>query len=142
MIPNHMRIMHNRHSRHASRETTTSRFEPADYTCGDCGEKSITAAASRLFLSQPAVSRALQRARVMFQDDLPVRSPQSFELTWRGRKILRELEGLLPRMENLVAPNPFDAAREKINFLISGPEHRGAPPLVPAPWEWTQPSAV
>jgi Bacterial regulatory helix-turn-helix protein, lysR family len=32
-------------------------------------EKSITAAASRLFLSQPAVSRALQRARAMFQDD-------------------------------------------------------------------------
>src|SRR3984885_13648209 len=30
-------------------------------------EKSITAAASRLLLSQPAVSRALQRARAMFQ---------------------------------------------------------------------------
>lgn len=33
-------------------------------------EKSITAAASRLLLSQPAVSRALQRARSLFQDDL------------------------------------------------------------------------
>ena len=66
-------------------------------------EKSITAAASRLFLSQPAVSRALQRARAMFQDDLLVRSPNGFELTLRGRKILDELEGLLPRMENLVA---------------------------------------
>src|SRR5438270_2742738 len=32
-------------------------------------EKSITAATSRLFLSQPAVSRALQRARAMFQDN-------------------------------------------------------------------------
>jgi hypothetical protein len=31
-------------------------------------EKSITAAASRLLLSQPAVSRALQRARAMFQE--------------------------------------------------------------------------
>jgi hypothetical protein len=37
-------------------------------------EKSITAAASRLLLSQPAVSRALQRARAMFQDDLLIRS--------------------------------------------------------------------
>ena len=35
-------------------------------------EKSVTAAASRLLLSQPAVSRALQRARAMFQDDLLV----------------------------------------------------------------------
>src|SRR6202034_1095377 len=59
-------------------------------------EKSITAAASRLLLSQPAVSRALQRARMMFQDDLLVRSPQGFELTLRGRKILQELESLLP----------------------------------------------
>src|SRR5882724_6394763 len=76
-------------------------------------EKSITAAASRLFLSQPAVSRALQRARTMFQDDLLVRSPQGFELTLRGRKILEELEGLLPRMENFVASAVFDPTREK-----------------------------
>ena len=71
-------------------------------------EKSITAAASRLFLSQPAVSRALQRARAMFQDDLLVRSPHGLELTLRGRKILDELEGLLPRVESLVAPDLFD----------------------------------
>src|SRR6202023_2507323 len=86
-------------------------------------EKSITAAASRLFLSQPAVSRALQRARAMFQDDLLVRSPHGFELTLRGRKILEELEGLLPRMENLVAPAVFDPTREKSHFRISGPDN-------------------
>src|ERR1700728_4151371 len=86
-------------------------------------EKSITAAAARLFLSQPAVSRALQRARAMFQDDLLLRSPRGFELTLRGRKILQELEGLLPRMENLVTPNLFDPAREKSHFRISGPDN-------------------
>src|ERR1700679_2138892 len=75
-------------------------------------EKSITAAASRLFLSQPAVSRALHRARAMFQDDLLIRSPHGFELTLRGRKILQELEGLLPKMENLVTPSLFDPMRE------------------------------
>jgi DNA-binding transcriptional LysR family regulator len=66
-------------------------------------EKSITAAAARQFLSQPAVSRALQRARAMFQDKLLVRSPRGFELTLRGRRVLQELEGLLPRMENLAS---------------------------------------
>src|SRR6204780_379197 len=86
-------------------------------------EKSITAAASRLFLSQPAVSRALQRARTMFQDGLLVRSPRGFELTLRGRKILQELEGLLPRMENLVSPNLFDPMREKSHFRMSGPDN-------------------
>ena len=86
-------------------------------------EKSITAAGARLLLSQPAVSRALQRARAMFQDNLLVRSPHGFELTLRGRKILQELEGLLPRMENLVTPNLFDPTREKSHFRISGPDN-------------------
>jgi DNA-binding transcriptional LysR family regulator len=86
-------------------------------------EKSITTAAARLLLSQPAVSRALQRARAMFQDDLLLRSPRGFELTLRGRKILQELEGLLPRMENLVSPNWFDPMREKSHFRISGPDN-------------------
>src|SRR5467141_4750179 len=86
-------------------------------------EKSVTAAASRLLLSQPSVSRAFQRARAMFQDDLLLRSPHGFELTLRGRKILQELEGLLPRMENLVTPNRFDPTREKSHFRISGPDN-------------------
>src|ERR1700728_748790 len=86
-------------------------------------ERSITAAASRLLLSQPAVSRALQRARDAFQDDLLVRSPRGFELTLRGRKILDELDSLLPRMEQLVTANVFDPGREKSHFRISGPDN-------------------
>jgi DNA-binding transcriptional LysR family regulator len=64
-------------------------------------EKSVTAAASRLLLSLPAVSRALQHAQATFQDDLLLRSPHGFELTLRGRKILQELEGLLPAFQAL-----------------------------------------
>src|SRR6201997_1552665 len=86
-------------------------------------EKSVTAAASRLMLSQPAVSRALQRARAMFQDDLLLRSSHGFELTLRGRKILQELEGLLPKMENVITPKLFDPTREKSHFRISGPDN-------------------
>jgi DNA-binding transcriptional LysR family regulator len=69
----------------------SGRLESADYVCCYYQEKSITAAASRLFLSQPAVSRALQRARAMFQDDLLVRSPNGFELTLRGLKMRKWL---------------------------------------------------
>jgi DNA-binding transcriptional LysR family regulator len=86
-------------------------------------EKSVTAAASRLLLSQPAVSRALQRARAMFQDDLLIRSANGFELTLRGRKILDELEGLLPKMERLVMPAAFDPEQEKSHFRVSGPDN-------------------
>ena len=86
-------------------------------------EKSVTKAAARLLLSQPAVSRALQRARAAFQDDLLVRSTSGFELTLRGRKILQELEELLPKIEGLVMPSVFDPKRERSNFRISGPDN-------------------
>jgi DNA-binding transcriptional LysR family regulator len=86
-------------------------------------EKSVTRAASRLLLSQPAVSRALQRARAMLQDDLLVRSPAGFELTLRGRKILQELDELLPKIESVVTPSVFDPRKERSNFRISGPDN-------------------
>lgn len=86
-------------------------------------EKSVTKASARLLLSQPAVSRALQRARSMFQDELVIRSSSGFELTLRGRKILQELEQLLPKIEGLVVPSVFDPKRERSNFRISGPDN-------------------
>ena len=86
-------------------------------------EKSVTKASDRLLLSQPAVSRALRRARSMFQDELLIRSPSGFELTFRGRKILEELEQLLPKIEGLVAPSVFDPKRERSNFRISGADN-------------------
>jgi DNA-binding transcriptional LysR family regulator len=86
-------------------------------------EKSVTKASARLLLSQPAVSRALQRARSMFQDELVVRSFSGLELTLRGRKILQELEQLLPKIEGLVVPNVFDPKRERSNFRISGADN-------------------
>jgi DNA-binding transcriptional LysR family regulator len=52
-----------------------------------------------------------------------LRSPTGFELTLRGRKILDELEGLLPKMERLVAPAAFDPVLEKSRFRISGPDN-------------------
>ena len=86
-------------------------------------ERSVTKASARLLLSQPAVSRALQRARSMFQDELVVRSSSGFELTLRGRKILQELEQLLPKIEGLVVPTVFDPKTERSNFRISGPDN-------------------
>jgi DNA-binding transcriptional LysR family regulator len=86
-------------------------------------ERSVTKASARLLLSQPAVSRALQRARSMFQDELVIRSSSGFELTLRGRKILQELEQLLPKIEGLVVPSVFDPKKERSNFRISGPDN-------------------
>jgi hypothetical protein len=88
-----------------------SRFKSPGYVRCDCR-------AEKHHRSGIAVSRALQWARAMFRDDLLVRSPNGFELTLRGRKILDDLEGLLPRIENLVAPALFDPMREKSHSAI------------------------
>jgi DNA-binding transcriptional LysR family regulator len=41
----------------------------------------------------------------------------------QAREILQELEGLVPKMENLVTPSLFDPMREKSHFRISGPDN-------------------
>src|SRR5215469_17275883 len=65
-------------------------------------ERHITRAAKRSFLSQPAMSRSLERLREMFGDPLLVRSGRGYERTVRGERVLRELEMLLPRLESVV----------------------------------------
>src|SRR6202521_6239553 len=65
-------------------------------------ERTITGAASRLFLSQPAMSRALQRLRGMFKDDLFIRGAGGYQLTPKGKTVLRELEVTLPKLDRLL----------------------------------------
>ena len=54
-------------------------------------ERHVTRAAKRSFLSQPAMSRALERLREMFGDPLLVRSGRAYERTARGERVLQEL---------------------------------------------------
>jgi DNA-binding transcriptional LysR family regulator len=86
-------------------------------------ERTITGAATRLFLSQPAVSRALQRLRWMFKDDLFIRAPAGYQLTPKGQAILRELEVALPRLDRLIGGDQFDPASEEATFRIAGRDH-------------------
>jgi hypothetical protein len=55
-------------------------------------ERNVTRAATRLLLSQLAVSRALQRLREMFHDDLLIRSSSGYEPTPKGQRLLHELD--------------------------------------------------
>jgi len=83
-------------------------------------ERTITGAASRLFLSQPAVSRALQRLRSMFKDDLFIRAPAGYQLTPKGQAVLRELEVALPKLDRLIGGDQFDPSSEEATFRIAG----------------------
>src|SRR5580700_3984942 len=76
-------------------------------------ERNVSRAAERLLLSQPAVSRALQRLRDMFHDDLLIRAASGYELTPQGQRLLQELEISLPRLDRLLSGAQFDPAREE-----------------------------
>jgi len=82
-------------------------------------ERNVTRAASRLLLSQPAVSRALQRLREMFHDDLLIRTSSGYEPTPKGDRLLRELAATLPRIDRLLSGADFDPQAEETTFRVA-----------------------
>jgi DNA-binding transcriptional LysR family regulator len=95
-------------------------------------ERNITHAASRLLLSQPAVSRALHRLRDMFHDDLLIRTVNGYEPTPKGQRLLQDLATMLPRLDRLMAGGDFDPSTEDATFRIAATDHAAlllVPPL-------------
>ena len=86
-------------------------------------ERHVTRAAKRSFLSQPAMSRALERLREMFGDPLLVRSGRGYERTVRGERVLRALDALMPRLEGIVRGEEFDPARSQERFRVALTDH-------------------
>ena len=86
-------------------------------------ERNVTRAAARLFLSQPAVSRALQRLRDMFHDDLLIRTANGYEPTPKGQRLLQDLATMLPRLDRLMAGGDFDPSTEDATFRIATTDH-------------------
>ncbi len=89
-------------------------------------ERHVTRAAKRCFLSQPAMSRALERLREMFGDVLLVRSGRAYERTARGERLLRELELLMPRLEAMVRGEHFEPAQSQERFRVAMTDHASA----------------
>jgi DNA-binding transcriptional LysR family regulator len=73
-------------------------------------ERSVTRAAMRVHLSQPAMSRAFERLREAFSDDLLIRSGKKYALTPRAAALLEELTLLLPKVESLWQKKLFSPA--------------------------------
>ena len=62
-------------------------------------ERAVTRAASRIGLSQPAMSHALSRLRDLFSDDLFVRTPSGMEPTARAREIAPLVSSAIEQIE-------------------------------------------
>ncbi|MCJ2163419.1 MULTISPECIES: LysR family transcriptional regulator [unclassified Pseudodesulfovibrio] len=81
-------------------------------------ELHISRAADRLSLSQPAMSRALQRLRDLFNDELMVRMGKEYELTPVGYRLYNELSEMLPKIDRLIDGDKFDPMVESAHFRI------------------------
>src|ERR1700681_3086397 len=87
-------------------------------------ERAVTRAASRIGLSQPAMSHALSRLRGLFGDDLFVRTPGGMEPTARAREIAPLVSSAIERIEaalNLGAG--FDPATSLATFTAGMGEY-------------------
>ncbi|WP_133682795.1 LysR family transcriptional regulator [Paludibacterium purpuratum] len=84
------------------------------------GLKSVTRAADRLFISQPAMSHALNRLRATFDDPLLVRTPQGMQPTERALYLQRGVHQMLSQLEtHLNQPEAFDPRTSQRRFTIS-----------------------
>lgn len=86
-------------------------------------ERNVTRAGRRLGRSQPAVSNALQRPRVLLGDDLLVRGPGGFVLTPRAEAIRAPLRESITLIESCLAQEPqFDPSTAASVFRVTMPD--------------------
>jgi len=97
-------------------------------------ERHVTRAAARCGMSQPAMSRAFERLREMFADELHVRADGAYERTPRAERVLKELRDVLPRIETAIRGERFEAALSKERFRVATTEAAAAL-LVPSLFE-------
>jgi DNA-binding transcriptional LysR family regulator len=89
-------------------------------------ERHVTRSAARCGMSQPAMSRAFERLRDMFADELLVRTDGKYERTARAERILKELQDILPRIETVIRGERFKATLSRDRFRLATTEAAGA----------------
>src|SRR5712691_8757207 len=82
-------------------------------------ERSVTRAGSRIGLSQPAMSHALNRLRHMLKDELFVRTPEGMVPTPRAEMLAQPLRNALSEMQLALEPTAFDPAASDRRFALA-----------------------
>ncbi|MEO1131670.1 MAG: LysR family transcriptional regulator [Cyanobacteria bacterium J06639_1] len=87
-------------------------------------ERSVTGAAKRVFLGQPAMSAALGRLRSLFDDDLFVRIGRTMQPTRKAEAIAPDIRDILDRVEGVFrASQTFDPATTQCDIAIAGSDY-------------------
>lgn len=82
-------------------------------------ERNVTRAAKRLFISQPAMSKSLQKLRQEFDDPLFTRTAYGLNPTPRAKQLEQQLPMLLDQLNALVRPEQFAPASHREQFRLS-----------------------
>ncbi|CAM3587558.1 LysR family transcriptional regulator [Parendozoicomonas haliclonae] len=93
-------------------------------------ERSVTRAAGRLNLTQPAISRNLARLRTLFNDPLFTRTPKGLIPTPRAEQLAGKLQQSLRDIEGLIQPELFVPAKAERLFTITTTDY-GSQALLP-----------
>ena len=94
-------------------------------------EGSVSAAAKRLSITQPAMSKTLARLRNTFDDPLFVRSKRGIQPTPRAELVGAELKPLLSKIETLLDGEDFTPASYRGEIQIAISEYVGISLLPP-----------
>jgi DNA-binding transcriptional LysR family regulator len=87
-------------------------------------ERSVSAAASRLGVSQPAMSSTLARLRSLFDDELFVRSGRAMLPTVRAIQLEAQVAQALAQLRAALAPqSPFNPATSRRVFNVTGGDY-------------------
>ena len=96
--------------------------------------RSVSRAAERLNLSQPAVSRTLARLREAFDDPLFVRAQRGLRPTARAEALRQPLARLLQELGALLAPPEFSPADSQRRFQLATTDYGMHPSGHPGLW--------
>ncbi|WP_145522299.1 LysR family transcriptional regulator [Yersinia ruckeri] len=82
-------------------------------------ERHVSRAAKRLYMSQPAVSHALNRLRYLLDDELLVRVAGGFQLTRRAAALIEPLKEVLEKVRYIIGTGNFEPALATQRFRIA-----------------------
>lgn len=94
-------------------------------------ERSVTRAAERLALTQPAVSGMLTRLRESFDDPLFVRAQRGIVPTLRAEQLAAPVKQLLSDIESILQPRAFDPLTASMTVSIASTDYALRVVLVP-----------
>jgi len=83
-------------------------------------EKSVTRAAAKLNITQPAMSGALARMREYFEDPLVILVGRHMELTPYAQSLVAPIHDIIMRIDSAIATEPaFDPAQSQRHFSMT-----------------------